>query len=315
MLKSLLPANRPIRAELERALGLTLAGAAALVALTCGARGQITPKAEARTSSATTRSAASARARAPLPSSSASATGSGAAEKIAPPARDPSELVLPHFFADLSGLERRTRKAPVRVVWFGDSHTAADYLTGALRARLEARFGAGGPGFVRVGVKPYRHTQMHWACDGPWRVEPPQPARRAPFDDGIFGLGGMRARPGDAPAFASFEVTKGTAHGALSWQLWFSLPADATFRVDLAGISQVVTKASATDAIPGAGFSRLSLSSALGDKLQITTLNGEPRFYGLIAEGTEPGLVLDAVGIDGARIATMLAWNEASFEA
>ncbi len=36
---------------------------------------------------------------------------------------------------------------------------------------------------------------------------------------------------------------------------------------------------------------------------------------GLIAEGAEPGLVLDAVGIDGARLATALAWNESSFEA
>ncbi|HEY4107045.1 MAG TPA: GDSL-type esterase/lipase family protein [Polyangiaceae bacterium] len=313
--KSLLAPKQPLGSEIECALGLALAGAAAMIALTCGARGQLTPKADAQNAPGKTRGAASARAATPSPASSANLASSGAAENTGAPARDPSELALPHFFADLSALEQRARKAPVRVVWFGDSHTAADYLTGALRARLQTRFGAGGPGFVRIGVKPYRHTQMHWACDGPWRIEPPQPSRRAQFDDGIFGLGGMRAFPGDAPAFASFEVSKGTAHGALSWQLWYSLPDNATFRMDLAGVSQVVTKASAADTISGAGFSRLTLTSALADKLQITTLGGEPHFYGLIAEGSEPGLVLDAVGIDGARIATLLAWNEASFEA
>jgi lysophospholipase L1-like esterase len=65
----------------------------------------------------------------------------------------------------------------------------------------------------------------------------------------------------------------------------------------------------------GSGLTRLSLSSALADKLQLTRLAGAPRFYGLTVEGSEPGLVLDAVGIDGARLATALAWGEASFEA
>ncbi|HWZ89418.1 MAG TPA: GDSL-type esterase/lipase family protein, partial [Polyangiaceae bacterium] len=226
---------------------------------------------------------------------------------------DPGQLDLPHFYADLAGLERHTRKTPVRFLWLGDSHTAADYLTGALRARLQARFGAGGPGFVRIGAKPYRHTQVHLACDGPWHIEPPQPARRAPFDDGVFGLGGMRALPGDAPSFASFELSKGTAHGELRWQLWLSLPEGASFRLDLAGVSQVVTRSTPMDAL-GSGLTRLPLTSSLVDKLRITTQNGAPRFFGLTVEGSEPGLVLDAVGIDGARLATTLAWGEESFE-
>jgi lysophospholipase L1-like esterase len=58
-----------------------------------------------------------------------------------------------------------------------------------------------------------------------------------------------------------------------------------------------------------------SARSALDAKLQITTLTGAPRFYGLTVEGSEPGLVLDTIGIDGARLATTLAWGEASFEA
>jgi lysophospholipase L1-like esterase len=322
------PPREPIRPELERAIGLGLATLAALVAITCGSRGRLDsgPRPPALLASEAPTNRPPALEAVPPASSAApdlatassagpSSSALGASQSLAEVARDPTRLDLPNFFSDLAGLERRTRKTSVRILRLGDSHTAADYLTGALRSRLQARFGAGGPGFVRVGVKPYRHTQLHWACDGPWRIEPSQPARRAPFDDGIFGLGGMRAFPGDAPSFASFEVSRGTAHGQLAWQLWFSLTEGASFRLDLAGVSQVVTSAPAEDKIPGSGLTRLSLTSGLPDKLEITTLAGSPRFYGLIVEGTEPGLVLDAVGIDGARLATALAWNEASFEA
>jgi lysophospholipase L1-like esterase len=320
-----------IRPELERAIGLGLAMLAAFVAITCGSRGQLDGAQHAAspaTISTTQTALPSAPGAAPVNGTALAQPQSSANPPAALPdlpsaqaadlvANDPSRLELPHFFANLSGLEKHTRKTPVRILWLGDSHTAADYLTGELRARLETRFGAGGPGFVRVGVKPYRHTQVHWACDGPWRVEPPQPSRRAPFDDGVFGLGGMRAFPGDAPSFAAFEVSQGTAHGQLAWQIWFSLAEGASFRLDLAGVSQVITPASAAakDVLPGSGMSRISLSSALTDKLQLTTLSGQPRFYGLTVEGSEPGVVLDTVGIDGARVATALAWGEASFEA
>lgn len=219
------------------------------------------------------------------------------------------------FFRDLAGLEGGTRREPVRIFWLGDSHTAADYLTGALRARFEQRFGVGGPGFVRVGVRSYRHSQVHSVCDGSWRVEPVPPARRTLFDDGVFGLGGMRAMPDGGPAQARFELTAGAARGRLHWQLWFSLKDGASFRLTLGAVSQVITQASQIPELPGAGFASLSLESANHEKLELFTLNGSPRFYGLIAESSEPGVVLDAVGIDGARLATALAWSETSFEA
>lgn len=313
--------ERGLRPELERALGLALAALAAFVALTCGSRGHVdrgaAPLSAAAPLSPSAQLAASAVRTAPLPGPAAASSGGvpdGANSAERTLNGDPAQLNLSHFFADLAALEQHKRSLPVRVLWLGDSHTAADYLTGALRARLQARFGAGGPGFVRIGVRPYRHSQVHWACDGSWHIEPPQPARRALYDDGVFGLGGMRALPGDAPAFASFELSKGTAHGQLRWQLWFSLPEEASFHVDLAGASQAVTSATAVDTFPGSGVTRLSLVSSLADKLSITTQHGAARFFGLTVEGSEPGLVLDAVGIDGARLATALAWGEPSFE-
>ena len=311
------------RAQLERGIWLGLAFVAALIGVTCASRGQLenaqkTPVSIASAASPSRAVAARAEATAAsAPKAEESAPDAAPAVGVAPSPEgsDPTKLDLHGFYADLAGLEQHKRKLPVRVLWLGDSHTAADYLTGALRARLQARFGAAGPGFVRIGVKPYRHTQMRWSCDGPWRVEPAQPARRTPFDDGVLGLGGMRAFPDEAPAQAAFELSPGTAHGQLHWQLWFSLAAGASFRVSLGGVSQVVSQASGTPELPGAGFASLLLDSAVSDKLELVTLGGAPRFFGLIAEGSEPGVVLDAVGVDGARLATALAWGEASFEA
>ncbi|MEO7036364.1 MAG: GDSL-type esterase/lipase family protein [Polyangiaceae bacterium] len=307
--------------QIERGIALGLAGLAALVGITCASRAQLDSPAKQPVSAASAppaqaaipaRPISSARAALP-PAAPPVPSGDLAAARAA--GRDPTQLELPHFYAELAGLEQRKRKTAVRIFWLGDSHTAADYLTGAVRARLQTRFGAGGPGFVRVGVKPYRHTQVRWSCDGPWRIEPAQPARRTPFDDGVFALDGIRSFPDGAPAQAGFELSPGTAHGQVHWQVWFSLGEAASFRVSLAGVTQVVSKGSGIAALPGAGFASLPLEGGLADKLELVTLSGAPRFYGVIAEGSEPGLVLDAVGIDGARVATALAWNEASFEA
>src|SRR5687767_11433326 len=45
------------------------------------------------------------------------------------------------FFAALQQLGAGTRSQHVRVLWLGDSHTAADYLSGAVRTALAERFG------------------------------------------------------------------------------------------------------------------------------------------------------------------------------
>ena len=313
--------SEPIRAQLERGLGLGLAAVAAMVGITCGSRGALEHGPIAPLSTVSAGGGLGGRAGAGTGPGTGTGTGTGTVAGggagVVARARsgDPRLLDLPKFYADLGELERKGRREAVRVLWLGDSHTAADYLTGALRSRLQARFGAGGPGFVRVGLRPYRHSQVRWACDGAWKIEPVPPPRRTPFDDGVFGLGGLRALPDGAPAQAGFELSKGAAGGQLRWQLWYSLGAAESFKVTVAGVSQVVTSASAARDLPGAGFVSLDLQSGPEDRLELLTLGGSPRFFGLIVEGSEPGLVIDAVGIDGARLATALAWGEASFEA
>lgn len=60
--------------------------------------------------------------------------------------------------ANLANRLTNARSQSVHIVQLGDSHTAADFFSGQLRARLQQRFGDGGPGFVSpLAVPGQRH--------------------------------------------------------------------------------------------------------------------------------------------------------------
>src|SRR5260370_28988980 len=79
------------------------------------------------------------------------------------PARNGIEnaAALQNFFRALADVRSGRRLEPVRVMHFGDSHTAADVLTASIRRHLQQDFGDGGAGWIvpknpmttrRVGV-------------------------------------------------------------------------------------------------------------------------------------------------------------------
>ena len=62
---------------------------------------------------------------------------------------------LRRFFESVARLEAGQAQEDVRIVQFGDSHTAADIETAVIRRALQGRFGDGGRGFVAIG-KPWK---------------------------------------------------------------------------------------------------------------------------------------------------------------
>src|SRR5262245_48051041 len=80
-----------------------------------------------------------------------------AAGDVAAPAveiEDPGGRALRHFYATLTDTCRG--ETVTRILHYGDSHVAADLLTGALRRQLQGCFGDGGAGLV-LGGKPYSY--------------------------------------------------------------------------------------------------------------------------------------------------------------
>jgi lysophospholipase L1-like esterase len=71
----------------------------------------------------------------------------------------------------------------------------------------------------------------------------------------------------------------------------------------------LVKDASSADRASGSPLLHQRFEGAVRDGFAIDSFEGAPRFYGVIVEGSEPGVVVDTSGIDGARVATALAWD------
>lgn len=115
--------------------------------------------------------------------------------KVAPQAAAKIEnaRVLAPFFKALDRLEDPAGERVVRIMHFGDSHTAADYWTGRIRSRLQARFGDGGPGLI-LPARPWRgyHHEGVRLVEG---LQWPATSLREKGGDGLVGCTGGALLP------------------------------------------------------------------------------------------------------------------------
>lgn len=243
--------------------------------------------------------------------SSAATAPSGSSEApsvVEPSEPTPPEGPLARFRAALSELSSGQRKRPVRLTWLGDSHTAADFWTDTVRQRLSREFKAGGPGFVYLGLDPYRHSGFSIDREGDWQRLPHAPSTSSKTGDGVFGIGGIRTSFGSGDARLKLTPRSGTLHGSARWTIYFRMPdAGTRFRATLGGKTKSVKGKH-----PGR-IERTLLEGAASETLVLEPGSGRPEFFGAVLEGSEPGVVLDTLGINGARVATALAWEEESF--
>jgi len=235
----------------------------------------------------------------------ASADGSASQATIAAYRRQ-----LATFYRGLQQLEAGKSKDHVRIAWLGDSHAAADFWTGGLRKALQARFGNGGPGFVHLGYRDYRHDGVHVDVNGRWRQRPKPPTSTLPYGDGNFGLGGiLTAGYADQPRAALKLVDKSLRNRTIRWELCYKLnnPQDAF------GVRLGKKKSRAIKARGKLGLLRhLKLKGRGLQRLNVLPAGGKPEFCGVIIEplpSEGAGVVLDTLGINGARYGTALAWS------
>jgi lysophospholipase L1-like esterase len=205
------------------------------------------------------------------------------------------EHVLDPFFERLARTDRGEPGVITRILHYGDSTIASDYISGTVRRRLQARFGDAGHGFILI-ANPwewYFHNDVAHGSEGDWgasRLAGPV----AP--DGMYGLGGV--------SFTSYG-------GGVAW---FGTAGRGDFgrqvaRFDLFYLEQ-----------PGGGDVELAVRghpaerfSTRGDaktarvhsvhvddgesKLTVRALGGGPaRLFGVALERDKPGVVYDALG-------------------
>jgi lysophospholipase L1-like esterase len=243
----------------------------------------------------------------PAPSSDAPSL-SGAPPTTPSSSPTPTREPLAHFHEALSALAAGARSDHVRILFFGDSHAQGELWTGGLRRRLQARFGDGGPGFFAAGSPRHRNDALTSKSHGAFVVSPRDPATTSRSGDGKLGLGGLVAR---------------SERGTSGLEIAPRTPGDSSMRWDvcsLAGAKEDAVRVGGTGLEPnvvhGAPGELVHTVVKTQPPHRLTIDVGGAALCGVVGEREgRPGVVLDALGINGARFATMLAWDEATFRA
>jgi lysophospholipase L1-like esterase len=294
------------------AVVVALALALGLVAVTCSTANDAPPRAPVASAAPVVELAPSARASA----SALVVVDAGVDAAAEAPIAVTGELG--HFYAALRGLEQKTRAEHVRVEWLGDSHGASDFWSGRLRTALQKRFGDGGPGFVHLGYRAYRHEGVKMTVEGKWKSNPRGPSTILKTGDGVFGLGGMLWSSEDGAAHAVVALDDPALTGKVSWDLCYKLfGRDDGLAVTATGGARTLLRAKNADELHKVRHVGFTTTGA-GAQIGVTPAGGHPELCGVVVEAdaaAQPGVVLDTLAINGARMATPLAWEESSFAA
>jgi lysophospholipase L1-like esterase len=218
-----------------------------------------------------------------------------------------NEVALQHFHTALSRLVAGTDDdKKVRILAYGASHTQSDLYTGYLRTYLQSRFGDGGQGFVLLGRvnKWYRTLDTYATHQGLSVLHARYKPKVQNEPLGLFGAA-LVGKYSDGHA----EIL--TAKESISTRFELHYLAhpnggDFTLQVDGKQRTRVSTRADSErpgyhvfQATPGAHRISVRLSG-----------NGPVRLFGIVGESDAPGVVVDTLGISGARMSDQLRWRE-----
>jgi lysophospholipase L1-like esterase len=227
------------------------------------------------------------------------------------PLLDPSGRALDALFRKLERVERKEPGAIARIVHFGDSLVASDFVSGTLRRVLQKRFGDAGHGFTLIANAwpSYFHWDVKRYATAGFKVS----RIVGPYaDDGFYGLGGVSFRA-ERHALARFGTDDGDGIGSKVSRFVVAYAEEPTggrfqLRVDGKDVEVVDTRGP----VLRARFHEHRVPDGRHE-LEIQTLSGESRLFGVVLERDGPGVVLDAIGIQGARIRFLAKQNEAHF--
>jgi lysophospholipase L1-like esterase len=218
---------------------------------------------------------------------------------------------LGHLFESLAGLDQGRSHDDVRILQYGDSHTASDLGVGVFRRALQARFGEGGRGFIPLG-SPWKFYGEDGVRGGMTKEFEPVRVRyvHGTFEgvDGSFGLLGVGVAASRAGARAWSDVTVRASRVEVAY---LQQPTGGSFDVTIDGAAagHVSTRAPQS----GAGYLAIDVPDA-PHMIEVRAAgDGEVRVLGLTLDRAEAGVVVDALGINGAEIFTPLRWNEEHF--
>ena len=218
-----------------------------------------------------------------------------------------NETALQHFHTALSRLAAGTDDdKKVRILAYGASHTQSDLYTGYLRAYLQNRFGDGGQGFVLLGrVNRWYRTLDTYATHQGLSVL--HARSQADIENEPLGLFGAAVVGKHGDGYAEILTAKDSPNTRFELQ-YLAQPdgGDVLLRIDDKTEARISTR-SDRERPAYHTFQTPPGSHRIGIRLGG---NGAVRLFGIVGESDAPGVVLDTLGISGARMADQLRWRE-----
>ncbi len=213
---------------------------------------------------------------------------------------DPSGHALDGFFRALTATARKDAHAVTRVAHFGDSIVVSDLVSGTLRRKLQAQFGDSGHGFMLIANAwpAYFHNDVTRFATAGWsvsRIVGPYAA------DGLYGLGGVSFKA-DRNVLARFGTANTGPFGRSVSRFtldYLADPGGGTLQVSVDGVPKALLDTRG----PRIESAYYTVDVPDGEhEFELFTKSGVSRAFGVVLERDTPGVVLDALGVQGARI-------------
>jgi len=225
---------------------------------------------------------------------------------------DPSGKALDAFYAKLARVDRKEPGAIARVLYYGDSIVASDFVTGQLRRRLQTRFGDAGHGYALLANAwpGWSHLDVSRSASGEWRVS----TCVGPYaKDGLYGLGcaSFQTRAKGIWSNIATATLAEWGRSVSRFEVEFlRQPGGGSFELVVDGRERTTVSTEGETAVAWQ-----SVDAADGPhKLSVKTLDEKPvRIFGVRMERDVPGITLTSLGITGARARFLDKQDDAHF--
>ncbi|MGH9720827.1 MAG: SGNH/GDSL hydrolase family protein [Bryobacteraceae bacterium] len=204
------------------------------------------------------------------------------------------------FFEQLYRSQKDPAGALLRILHFGDSHTASDDLTGAVRSLLQGQFGDGGGGYSLAGrpFRSYRRLDLKSAATKGWLSE----GLLKRDTDGLYGLGGVgiwTRQPRESISLKAecryLEIFYLTQPGGGPVEFY-----------DNGSLIETI----ATEGEFAPGYYRYESPNSGSHVFELKTVARAPvRLFGWVTE-MDHGITYESMGINGAQASIIFRWDE-----
>ncbi|MEM9072235.1 MAG: GDSL-type esterase/lipase family protein [Myxococcota bacterium] len=200
-----------------------------------------------------------------------------------------------------------------RLVFYGASHVASDLFTGYLRRELQRRYGDAGHGVVLPAHpwRTYRHRGVE--VESNRRMWDSTKVRASSSEVDYFGVHGVYVESNRRGAYGRVRTaSSGTGSSASLFDVYYlQRPGGGSFDVLMDGrpAQQVTTQSDAA----GPGYATFRVPDGAHQLELRLRGDGPVRFFGVAVERETPGVIVDTLGINGARARYHLLWEDALY--